>query len=59
MKGVKQKFWGDWDLFTPIIRIIRTAMSYYQEALKIREKVDDKLLMGNSLNSIGVNLSII
>ena len=28
-------------------------MPYYQEALRIREKVDDKLLMGNSLNSIG------
>ncbi len=31
----------------------QTSISYYLEALKIREKVDDKFLMGNSLNSIG------
>jgi CHAT domain-containing protein/Tfp pilus assembly protein PilF len=29
------------------------SMSYYKEALIAREKVDDKLLIGNSLNSIG------
>jgi CHAT domain-containing protein/Tfp pilus assembly protein PilF len=34
------------------------SMFYYQEALKAREKVDDKVLIGNSLNSIGsVNYS--
>ncbi len=30
------------------------SMSFYRQALKIREEVDDKQLIGNSLNSIGV-----
>lgn len=35
-----------------------TCLSYYQEALIMREKVDDRALMGNTLNSLGsVNLS--
>ena len=30
------------------------SMSYYRQALTMRERVDDKQLIGNSLNSIGV-----
>lgn len=36
------------------------SMHYYQEALKAREKVDDKLLIGNTLNSLGsINYSFL
>jgi CHAT domain-containing protein/tetratricopeptide (TPR) repeat protein len=30
------------------------SMAYYQEALTARKKVDDRFLMGNSMNSIGL-----
>jgi len=30
------------------------SWSYYEEALKAREKIDDKVLIGNSLNSLGL-----
>jgi len=33
---------------------LQKSMSYYVQALEKREKVDDKQLIGNSLNSIGV-----
>jgi len=35
------------------LKDLQTAISYYQEALRMREKVDDRQLMGNSLNGIG------
>ncbi len=53
MKGEKLKYWGVMALFTLISGKYEKALEYYKEALIKREKVDDIVLTGNTLSSIG------